>query len=165
VLPAWTVLIATHAVAASVCLVLGAFQILRRTRGDAVHIVVGRTWAALMLYVAAGSFLFGGYDEAIAIFLRALATWTLVTVTAGVIMARRGNIHRHRGFMIGNYVGLVAAFVGVVAVHTRRVPAWFAAEPLLMSVVAVAICAVAGFFLAAVVWRFRVPQPVEAERP
>lgn len=72
-------------------------------------------------------------------------------MTVGVVMARRGNIRRHRGLMVGNYIGLLAAFVGVLAVHTRRVPSWFVAHPLGMSVVAVAIAAVAGFFLAAVV--------------
>jgi uncharacterized membrane protein len=150
VLPAWTFLIATHAIAAALSLVLGPFQIIRRPKGDPVHRLVGRCWAVLMLYVAAGSFLFGGYDTAIAIFLRVLAAWTLCSVTLGIVMARRGNVRRHRGFMIGTYVGLVAAFVGVVAVHTRRVPAWFVVHPVWMSLVTVAIIAVASLFLAGV---------------
>jgi uncharacterized membrane protein len=150
-LPPWTLLIASHAVAASLALVLGAFQIMRRTKGDLTHRIVGRTWVVLMLYVSAGSFFFGGYDQAVAVFLRLLATWTLASVTVGVFMARRGNIRRHRGLMVGNYIGLLAALVGVLAVHTRRVPSWFVAHPVGMSLVAVAIAAVAGFFLAAVV--------------
>ena len=149
-LPAWTFLIASHAVAASLSLVIGPFQIIRRPKGDPVHRLVGRTWAVLMLYVAAGSFFFGGYDTAIAIFLRVLAAWTLCSVTLGIVMAKRGNIHRHRGFMVGTYVGLVAAFVGVLAVHTRRVPSWFVAHPLTMSLIAVAIIAVASLFLTGV---------------
>lgn len=154
VLPTWTILIASHAIAAGLSLVLGAFQVLRRPKGDAVHKLVGRTWAVLMLFVAAASFLFGGYTEAIAIFLRILAAWTLVSVTLGVIMARRGNVKRHRGFMVGTYIGLIAAFVGVLAVRTRRVPSWFVAHPLLMSFIAVGIVAIAGFFLAAVVFGY-----------
>jgi uncharacterized membrane protein len=150
VLPTWTFLIASHAVAAALCLVLGPFQIIRRPKGDAAHRLVGRTWAVLMLYVAAGSFLFGGYDTGIAIFLRVLAAWTLCSVTLGVIMARRGNIHRHRGFMVGTYFGLIAAFIGVVAVHTRRVPTWFVAHPVTMSLIAVAIIAAASLFLSGV---------------
>jgi len=90
----WTFLIAGHALAASFCLVIGAFQIIRQVRGDPAHKLIGRTWAGLMLYVAAGSFLFGGYTQAIEIFLRIPAVGTLVSVTAAVIMARRGDIRR-----------------------------------------------------------------------
>ena len=158
-------LIAAHAAAAGLCLVLGLFQILRRTRGDTIHRLVGGTWVALMIFVAGGSFFFGGYHQSIAIFLRVLAVWTLLSVSVGVMMARRGNIRRHRGLMVGNYVGLVAAFVGVLAVHTRRVPSWFVAHPLMMSLIAVAVVAVAGFFLAAVVLRFRPEAPSARTTP
>jgi uncharacterized membrane protein len=84
----WTIVIASHAIAASLALVIGPFQILRRTRGDKIHVLIGRTWAVLMLYVAAGSFLFGGYGGAIDIFLRLLAVWTLFSVSAAVYPAR-----------------------------------------------------------------------------
>ena len=151
----WTLLIASHAVAASLALVVGPFQILRRVRGDKIHVFIGRTWAGLMLYVALGSFLFGGYGGPINIFLRLLACWTVFSVTTAIVLARRGDIRHHRGFMIGTYGGLVGAFVGVVAVHTRRVPSWLAAYPLMMSIIAVAIVAVAGFFIGGVMWRFR----------
>ncbi len=75
-------------------------------------------------------------------------------MTLGVIMVKRGNIRRHRGFMVGTYIGLVCAFVGVLAVRTRRVPSWFVAHPLIMSLIAVGIVAIAGFFLAAVVFGY-----------
>ncbi|MBM9468466.1 DUF2306 domain-containing protein [Nakamurella leprariae] len=151
----WTVLIASHAVAASVALLLGPFQILRRVKGDPVHVLVGRIWAGLMLYVAAGSFFFGGYGGGIDLFLRALATWTLISVTVSIVQARRGNIAAHRGFMVGTWFGLVGAFIGVVAVHTRRVPSWFEARPLLMSLIAVGIVAVAGAVVGAALARYR----------
>ncbi|HEY4991276.1 MAG TPA: DUF2306 domain-containing protein [Nakamurella sp.] len=151
----WTFVIASHAVAAGLALVIGPFQILRRVKGDKIHVFIGRTWAGLMLWVAAGSFLFGGYGGAIDIFLRVLAVWTLFSVTTAIVLARRGDIRHHRGFMVGTYFGLVGAFIGVVAVHTRRVPSWFAAYPLMMSLIAVGIVAVAGFFLGGVVARYR----------
>lgn len=149
-LPAWTWLIALHAVAASLALVLGAFQILRPTKGDPPHKAIGRIWVGLMLYVALGSWLFGGYDSPVDIFLRVLAVWTTFSVIMAVVQARRGRIDRHRGFMVGTYLGLIGAFIGVLAVHTRRVPAWFAAEPLTMSLIAVAIAAVGGFVIAGI---------------
>lgn len=161
----WTIPIAGHAIAASLALVLGPFQILRRVKGDRIHIIVGRTWAGLMLFVAAGSFLFGGYGGAIEIFLRVLAVWTLFSVSFGIYRARRGDIRHHRGFMIGTYIGLVGALVGVLAVRTRRVPSWFAADPLMMSLIAVAIFAAAGFFIAGVVARYREQSPGRSARP
>ena len=154
-LPAWTWLIALHAIAASLALVLGAFQILRPTKGDAPHKAIGRLWVGLMLFVALGSWLFGGYESAIDIFLRALAVWTTFSVIMAIIQARRGNIDKHRGFMVGTYFGLIGAFVGVLAFRTRRVPAWFIAEPLMMSLIAVAIIAVGGFVVAGIMFRTR----------
>lgn len=151
----WTVPIASHAVAASLALVLGPYQILRPVRGDKIHVFIGRTWAGLMVYVALGSFLFGGYGGPIDIFLRLLAIWTLFSVTMAIYRARRADIRHHRRFMIGTYLGLVGAFIGVVAVHTRRVPSWFAAYPLMMSIIAVAIVAAAGFFVGGVAARHR----------
>ena len=154
-LPSWTWLIALHAVAASLALVLGAFQILRPTKGDAPHRAIGRTWVGLMLFVALGSWLFGGYSSGIDIFLRVLAVWTTFSVVMGIVQARRGVIAAHRGYMVGTYFGLIGAFVGVLAVHTRRVPAGFAAEPLKMSLIAVAIIAAAGFVIGAWMVRYR----------
>lgn len=154
-LPAWTWLIALHAIAASLAMVLGAFQILRPVKGDPPHRAIGRIWVGLMLFVALGSWLFGGYDSPIDIFLRVLAVWTTFSVTMAVVHARRGQIDRHRGYMVGTYFGLLGAFVGVLAVHTRRVPAWFAAQPLMMSLIAVAIIAVGGFVVAGIMFGTR----------
>lgn len=148
-LPAWTPVIAAHAVAAVLCLALGGFQVARRVRGDTVHRTVGWVWAGLMLFLAAVSFGFGTWADPVAIFLRVLATWVLVSVTLGIVAARRGNIARHRGFMIGNYIGLAAALVGAAAVPSRRLPSWFAAHPVAMSLVTVGLVAVAGFVIAA----------------
>jgi uncharacterized membrane protein len=154
-LTSWTLLIAAHAVAASAALIIGPFQLWRRPKGDKIHRVIGRIWVGLMLFVAAGSFLFGGYSNALDVFLRALAVWTLISTTAGILLARRGNIRHHRGFMIGTYLGLLGAFVGVVAVRRRLVPSWFAAHPMMMSIIVVAIIAVTGFLIAAVVEFYR----------
>ena len=154
-LNSWTPLIAGHAVAASAALVIGPFQLWRTPKGDKAHRVIGRIWVGLMLFVAAGSFLFGGYSNALDVFLRALAVWTVISTTSGIVLARRGNIRHHRGFMVGTYLGLVGAFIGVVAVRRRLVPSWFVAHPLMMSLIAVAIIAVSGFLLAGVVGFYR----------
>jgi len=43
-----TVDLASHAIAASLALVIGLFQILRRTKGDRIVAFIGRTWALLI---------------------------------------------------------------------------------------------------------------------
>lgn len=138
----WTFLIATHAIAATLALVFGAFQLLRRTKGDPIHKLTGRIWVGLMLYVSVFSFGFGGYKDGIDIFLRALAVWTIFSTTFAVYQAQKKNIPMHRAFMIGTYLGLWGAFIAVIAVYTRRVPSWFSAHPLEMSLIALAILTV-----------------------
>ena len=150
----WTFLIASHAIAASLAMLIGGFQIFRPKGGDAVHKALGRIWVGLMIYVSIGSFFFGGYGDAIDLFLRGLAIWTLFSVVFAIYQARRGNIATHRGLMVGTHLGLIGAFIGVVAVHTRRVPSWFMAHPLEMTIVALIIIAVAGFIIAAILQRY-----------
>lgn len=135
----WTFLIATHAIAATLALVFGAFQLVRRVKGDPIHRLTGRIWVGLMLYVSVFSFGFGGYRDGIDVFLRVLAVWTIFSVLFAIYQARKKNIALHRAFMIGTYLGLWGAFIAVLAVHTRRVPSWFSAHPLEMSLVALGI--------------------------
>ena len=52
----WTTLVATHAVGASLAMVLGGVQVGRRRRGDRPHRVIGRVWLALMYFTALSSF-------------------------------------------------------------------------------------------------------------
>lgn len=146
----WTVIMASHAIAASGALLLGGFQVIRPVRGDPVHKALGRIWVTLMLWTSLSSFFFGGWTQALDIFLRALAIWTFISVPLGIRAARRGDISSHRGFMVGNYLGLVGAFIGVVAVRSRMVPSWFVAYPVMMSLIALALCVVCGFVVAGV---------------
>lgn len=117
----WTVLIAVHAVSASFALLFGAFQLLRRVRGDGVHRIIGRVWVASMYLVCLTSFgvqsLTGGFS-----WLHGLSVLTLVTVTTGLVAAVRGRIDSHKAFMRGSYFGVLGAFAGVVSVPTRRIP-------------------------------------------
>jgi uncharacterized membrane protein len=117
----WTVLITLHAIAASYSLIFGAVNLLRRTKGGRVHQIVGRIWVASMYVVVLTSFgirtIDGGFN-----WLHALSVLTFCTLSAGLWAIRRRNIRAHRSFMTGSYFGLIGAFVGVLAVPSRRIP-------------------------------------------
>ena len=144
----WTIIIAVHAIVATVTIALGTFQVFRMVRGDRLHKAVGRTWASLMLVVSVTGLFIGNYHDALDLFLHGLAIWTIISICVGVYFARKGNIYRHKGFMLGSYFGLLGAFIGVIAVPTRRIPSYFEAYPLVMTLIAIGIIAVSGFLVA-----------------
>jgi uncharacterized membrane protein len=109
---AWSVLIAVHAVCASYALLFGAVQLSRR-KGDRPHRVLGWIWVSAMAVALITSFGIVTISGTFGI-LHALSLFTAGTVTIGVVQARRRRIRSHRAFMIGSYLGLVGAFVGVL---------------------------------------------------
>ncbi len=125
----WTALIVFHAFFAAVALPLGAFQLLRRRRGDRWHVLVGRVWAVSIVLTSVSSFWIGGYSTFLALFLKFLAVVSIVSVVIGWIAARRGDRANHAGFMTGAYLGLVGAFIGVVSAPHRRIPSAFRIYP------------------------------------
>jgi uncharacterized membrane protein len=122
---AWTPLVVIHAIAASLAMVIGIAQILRRRRGDRPHRAIGWTWVVLMYFTAGSSFFIRMIRPGSFSWIHALSALTIVTLTLGLWNARRGRPAAHAGNMIGTYLGLVGAFVGVVAVPSRLVPQAF----------------------------------------
>lgn len=124
----WTVLIAVHAVAASYSLLFGAFQLLRKTKGGKLHKIIGRIWVAAMYLVCFTSFgiqtLNGGLS-----WLHGLSLLTIVTVSIGFWSAIKRKIPAHKSFMTGSYFGVLGAFVGVIAVPSRRIPSMAVENP------------------------------------
>ncbi len=125
----WTMLVATHAFAATVALVLGGVQLFRPTKGDRLHRMAGRTWVLLMLYVAVTSFWIRDIRAGQLSWLHVLSVVTLVTVTLGLANAWRGNIEAHRRNMRGSWLGLVGAGVGASAVPDRLLPQLVVTSP------------------------------------
>lgn len=115
-----TPLIAIHALAASFALLFGAFQLFRK-KGGKSHKILGRIWVLAMYTVIFTSFgittLNGGFS-----WLHGLSLLTFVTVSIGLYAVLKGNISSHRAFMQGSYFGLLGAFIGVIAVPSRRIP-------------------------------------------
>jgi uncharacterized membrane protein len=101
--------IAIHLVAALPAFGIGAFM-LARPKGTPVHKVLGRIWIILIVVVSISSIWIqeirdgAGYS-----FIHLLSVWTLFAVTMGFVAVRRGQVRRHRGWMIGTFIGLVVA--------------------------------------------------------
>ncbi|MEM8697151.1 MAG: DUF2306 domain-containing protein [Pseudomonadota bacterium] len=83
---------------------LGAWVLLRR-KGDALHKLLGRIWAVLMLTTAAVSLWVGESFSFIHIF----SGIVLVSIPYAVWQARRGNIEAHYKAMEGLYIGVIIA--------------------------------------------------------
>ena len=138
---AWSVLVTAHAVAASLALVLGGANLVRRPRGNRPHRAIGWTWVGLMYFTALSSFLVQMIRPGSFSWIHALSVLTLVTLTLALWCARRGDVRGHAANMIGTYVGLWGAFIGVVAVPQRLVPQAFQSNWAGMGVLTVALVA------------------------
>jgi uncharacterized membrane protein len=139
----WTVLIASHATAATLALVLGAVQLLRRHFGDRLHRWTGRVWVVLQYFVAISSFWIRDTATGRFSWIHILSVITIVSITAALIAIRRGDVTTHAISMTMTYLGLIGALIGVVAVPTRLVPRSFAADPVQMILLTAGITAVA----------------------
>lgn len=148
---AWTILVVLHTLAASLGLLLGGVNALRRRRGDGPHRVIGWTWVALMYFVSFGSFLIRMIRPGQFSWIHALSALTIVTLSLGLWNARRGNIRQHAGNMIGTYLGQWGAFIGVVVVPTRLVPMAFQASWWRMSLLTLAVVGLGVLFVQIVI--------------
>lgn len=119
---AWTLLIALHAAGATLAVVLGGFQLLRRRKGDLLHRRIGRLWMADMYWVAFSSFGIRQLNPGHFSWIHALSLWTTLSLTLAIWTARRGNIRAHRAWATGSYLGLLGAGIAAVAIPSRLVP-------------------------------------------
>lgn len=99
-------IIAIHALAAVAALLLGIVQLTLR-KGGRRHRTLGWIWAALLATVAVTSFGISGERFRFGPFswIHGLSVFTLVMLPIGLWAAHRGNISRHRGTMVGLFVG------------------------------------------------------------
>ena len=134
-----TPLIAAHAAGAALALVLGAWQLIRRPRGDRAHRRVGRVWVVAMYWTVLSSFFITELEPGHFSWIHGLSALTFVTLTAGTWAAVLGRIAVHRQFMTGSYLGLLGAFAGAVAVPSRDIPQLLVHQPVVLTAAVFAV--------------------------
>jgi uncharacterized membrane protein len=73
-----------------------------------------------------------------------LSVWTIVSLTMAIRAARRHEIRRHRGWVVGTYFGLLGAGVAAIAFPTRLVPQTAMHYPLWLLLALLAVTLVAA---------------------
>lgn len=112
-------IVASHALAAMLAVILGAAQFVW-PKGMTGHRAVGYVWVALILFVAVGSFwihslrVFGAFSP-----IHILSAITIATAVWGVRCARVGAIQSHRWTMITLY-GLALIVTGAFTLLPGR---------------------------------------------
>lgn len=107
--------IVIHIVAAAPALVLGAY-ILARPKGTRTHKMLGRIWVGLMLVVVVSSIWIQevrageGFS-----WIHGLSVFTFFSLAMALNSIRQGWVSLHRLWMIGTYLGLIAAAAGTLA--------------------------------------------------
>ncbi|GGA55451.1 hypothetical protein GCM10011490_01650 [Pseudoclavibacter endophyticus] len=137
-------MIPVHAIAASLVVLLAPVNLVRRRR-DRAHRVIGRTWV-LAMYVTcvSGMFIYsltGGFTA-----FHALAIFTFLTTTLGVVNIRRGHRRAHVGNMVGGWLGALVAGGFAAFVPARDIPMWAIGTPFLFWSI------VAGIVVGATAW-------------
>src|SRR3954467_3230068 len=110
----WTVLIAAHAVGATLAVVLGGYLVLRRRKGDLLHRRVGRVWMVDMYWVTFSSFGIKELTPGHFSWIHGLSLWTIFSLSMAIWAARRHNMQQHRAWVVGTYFGLLGAGVAAV---------------------------------------------------
>src|SRR3954454_19123621 len=118
----WTLLIAAHAVGATLALMLGAYVVLRRRKGDRTHRRLGRVWVISMYWVAFSSFGIQRLSPGHFTWIHGLSAWTIVSLSMAIWAAATHRIAQHRQWVVGTYLGLVGAGIAAVAFPVRMVP-------------------------------------------
>jgi uncharacterized membrane protein len=140
----WTLLVALHAVGATLAVVLGGYLVLRRRKGDLLHRRVGRLWMVDMYWVAFSSFGIKRLTPGHFSWIHGLSAWTIISLTMAIVAARRHDVKAHRIWVVGTYFGLLGAGIAAVAFPQRLVPQTALHYPLRVLLSLVAVTAVAA---------------------
>ena len=139
----WTVLIAAHAAGATLAVLLGGYNVLRRRKGDLLHRRLGRVWFVDMYWVAFSSFGIKELTPGHFSWIHGLSAWTIISLTVALWAAATHRIEAHKQWVVGSYLGLVGAGIAAVAFPVRLVPQTAIHAPLALLTALAALTALA----------------------
>lgn len=93
-----------HLVAAVAAFFLGVVQLVA-PKGTGLHRLMGWTWVLLIVAAAVSSLFIRQLNHGFFSFIHILSGWTLVVLPMAIYAARRGDIAKHRGRMMGIFIG------------------------------------------------------------
>lgn len=99
---------------------------LARPKGTPAHRLLGWSWMLALAVTAISSFWLRGFMDLVYGFspIHALSLWVLFCILAAVYFVRRGNIVWHRAYVVGAYLGSIAAGVGALLGPNRFLYQW-----------------------------------------
>jgi len=155
---AWTTLVVAHAVAATYALIFGAFNLLRKRKGDKPHRMIGFIWLGSMYFVIISSFWIQMLRLGSFSWIHGLSVFTFFTISLGLLAAIKHNIRSHKFFMMGSYFGLLGALIGVVAVPSRLIPQMIMNDTVKFSLIVIVIALSALFSIIATFYLAKPPK-------
>ncbi|MFT4255182.1 MAG: DUF2306 domain-containing protein [Caulobacter sp.] len=93
-----------HVAAALTALVIGTVLMVG-VKGTRLHRTLGWTWVLAMASTAISSLFIREMNHGAMSWIHLLSGWTIVALPMAVYAARRHNVHMHRRFMTGLFVG------------------------------------------------------------
>ena len=103
-----------HLAAVVPAVVVGTFQ-LAAPKGTRPHKAFGWTWVVAMAVAAISSFWIMEQQKGAGwSWIHLLSVWVLACLCISIWQIRRGNVRAHKRFMIGVYIGMIAAGAGAL---------------------------------------------------
>lgn len=91
------------------CLPLGGYLLLRPSKGDDLHKILGKAWSYLMVVTSLSSF-FLRHKEGKFSWLHGLSCFTIFSVYRGIKKIQVGDMKGHQRTMFWTYFGSLIAF-------------------------------------------------------
>ncbi|GAA4283062.1 hypothetical protein GCM10022261_05930 [Brevibacterium daeguense] len=155
------IVIAVHALAGSLVILLAPVNLLRRPK-DSAHRMIGRSWVLMMYLVCVSGMFIYSLSGGFTIF-HALAIFTFGTTTLGVLAIRRRDVRSHIGNMVGSWLGAIGAGAFAFAAPGRTIPTLAIEDPALLWGLVSAVVLVATGWVSWVL--LRVPDTRRPTRP
>lgn len=135
----WNVLIALHALGATLSLMVGLVVLRTPHKGNLFHRRLGMVWMGAMYWTVLSSFWVRQLRPGHFSWIHGLSVWTFFSLTMALWAARTGRRAVHKQWVVGSYLGLVGAGLAAMAFPVRLAPQLLVHRPLVFAAAVVAM--------------------------